>query len=100
MRYYSGPRRRPRGFSARPVKPVWDMMLGAGGVRGRRKRELFNGLSARIAGAAGFVTFVVTTVRVSESVGLLAGAVLGLAAGCVAFAVAAHVLVKGRYFRP
>ena len=77
-------RHRPRGFSEKPVKPAWDLMLGGLGVEGREKRRFFNDLSLKIAAAAGLATCIITTV----------------AAGGAAFALAAHVLVKDRYFRP
>ena len=97
MRYHG--RRRPRGFSEKPVKPAWDVMLGGLGVEGREKRRFFNNLSMKIAATVGLATCIITTVAVEESLGLVGGVVAGIAAGGAAFALAAHVLVKGRYFR-
>lgn len=93
-------RRRPRGFSEKPVKPAWDLMLGGLGIRGREKREAFNDLSVKIAATAGLATCIVTAVAAEESFGLVGGVVAGIAAGGAAFALAAHVLVRDRYFRP
>ncbi len=98
MRHHG--RRRPRGFSEKPVKPAWDLMLGGLGIRGREKREAFNDLSVKIATMAGLATCILTTVAVEDSIGLVGGAVAGIVAGGAAFAIAAHVLVRDRYFRP
>ena len=98
MRYHG--RRRPRGFSEKPVKPAWDLMLRGVGVEGREKRDFFNDLSVKIAAMAGLATCIVTTIAAEESLGLAGGVVAGIAAGGAAFALAAHVLVRGRYWRP
>lgn len=82
---------RPKGFSQPGHRQLWDIMLRPTGIQGRKKREFFNALSARIAllsaGVIGLMLLV--------SKGFIAG-FLGF---IISFGVIAALLEKGRFIR-
>ena len=98
MRYCR--RRRPRGYSGRPVKSVYDMVFGKLGVHGQEKKAILNGYALWTAAAAGLGAGVFAGIVVGQALGVAAGVVAGIVAGSVAWSYAAEALARGRYWRP
>ncbi len=93
-------KRRPQGFSERPFKGAYNMMLGKLGVKGPEKRAFFNDLSlyvalslGAVAGLGGYGFFV-------EILGAAGGVIVGLLAAAGGFALVADYMAKDRYYRP
>ena len=92
--------RRPQGFSERPFKSAYDMVLGKLGIGGKDKKAILNDFALWTAAVAGLGVGVLAGIVVGEALGVTAGVVAGIVAGSAAFAYAAARLTCGRYWRP
>ncbi len=92
--------RKPRGFSERPFKSAYDMMLGTFGVRGPEKREFFNDLSLYVSLSLGAVAGLGGYGFFAEILGTAGAVIVGLLAAAGGFALVADYMAKDRYYRP
>ena len=92
--------RKPQGFSERPFKSVYDMVLGKLGIGGEDKKAMLNDFALWTSAAAGLGAGLLAGMVVGQALGVTAGVVAGIVAGSVAWSYAADVLAKGRYWRP
>ena len=90
--------RRPQGFSERPFKSAYDMVLGKLGIGGKDKKAILNDFALWTAAVVGLGVF--AGIVVGEALGVTAGVVAGIVAGSAAWSYAADALAKGRYWRP
>ncbi len=93
-------KRRPQGFSERPFKGAYNMMLGKLGVKGPEKRAFFNDMALGVALALGAVAGLVGYAVFAEILGTAGGVVVGLLAAAGGFALVADYMERDRYFRP
>jgi len=95
-------KRRPKGFSSKTTKPLYDAFTNMIDAHGPEKRGLLNVFSVWIAFAAALSTgfggcfFAIET----WDVGVVPGWIIGLFAGAIAFNVVMGWLTEDRYFRP
>lgn len=92
--------RRPRGFSERPFKSAYNMMLGRIGVKGPEKREFFNGLSLYVALSLGVVAGLGGYAFSAEILGTAGGVIVALLAAAGGFSLVADWMARNRYYRP
>jgi len=95
-------KRRPKGFSSKATKPLYDAFTNMIDVHGREKRGLLNVFSLWIAFAAAVSTgfggcFVAIE---SGGVGIVSGWLVGILAGVIVFNLVMNWLARDRYFRP
>ncbi len=93
-------RRRPQGFSERPFKSAYDMMLGKVGAKGPEKRKFFNDLALGVALSLGAAAGLGGYAFFAEILGTAGGVVVGLLAATGGFALAADWMVRDRFYRP
>ena len=93
-------KRRPQGFSERPFKSTYHMMLGRFGVKGTEKREFFNDLALGVALALGAVAGLGGYAVFAEILGTAGGVIVGLLAAIGGFLIVADWMERDRYFRP
>ena len=92
--------RKPQGFSERPFKSAYDMILGKLGIGGKDKKAVLNDFALWTAAAVGLGVGVFADMVVAQALGVTAGVVAGIVAGSAAWSYAADALAKGRYWRP
>jgi hypothetical protein len=91
-----------QGFSSPETKPLYDAFTNMIDVHGPEKRAMLNTFSMWIAFAAALSTgfggcmFAIET----GGVGIVAGWIIGLVVGAIAFNVVANWLASNRFFRP
>ena len=93
-------KRKPKGFSERPFKSAYDMMLGKFGAKGPEKRKFFNDLALGVALALGTVTGLAGYAIFAEILGTAGGVIVGLLAAVGGFSLVADWMERDRYFRP
>lgn len=84
-------KRKPKGFSERPCKGAYDMLLGRFGVKGPEKREFFNNLALYAALGLGAVLGLVGYVVFSPVLGTVGGVIVGLLAAIGGFSIVAGI---------
>ena len=93
-------KRKPRGFSERPFKSAYDMMLSKFGVKGPEKREFFNDLSLYVALGLGAVLGLVGYAVFAGILGTAGGVIVGLLAAVGGFSIVADRMERDRFYRP
>ena len=92
--------RRPQGFSERPFKSAYDMVLGKLGIGGKDKKAILNDFALWTAAVVGLGAGLLAGMVVGQALGVTVAVGAGIVAGSVAWSYAAEALAKGRYWRP
>ena len=95
-------RGKPKGFSSRGTKPLYDAFTNMIDVHGPEKRTLLNTFSVWIAFAAALSSGFGGCFFAIEKggVGIVPGWIVGLFIGAIVFNVVAGWLTEDRFFRP
>ena len=96
MRYTGRRYRRPCGFSPKPLRPVWNAI----GLRGHRKRRVFNDICTQFTCWLTFAVWLITTAVVWHEYGFAWGLIAGFVAAGLVLAVVTQLLVDNRFWRP
>jgi hypothetical protein len=92
--------RKPQGFSERPFKGAWNVILGRFGVTGSEKRSFFNDLALYAALGLGAVLGLVGYETFAPALGAVGGVIAALLAAVGGFSIVADLMARDRYFRP